>query len=235
MGMEMDQIVTDIIGLHRSYQYRREFDLSIFEDFQSAKKRICYRLVHFKKNQELLKDVPHVVYLDLAIIFYCMVETEDFGRASIIIHNSHLDMWGISKETLIKVARDNTPKLLPYDMKSMKEILKDYLSEEIYLEQVERQRQPDMYVLSNTYSYYGAGAILYPGLLKNFATACQSNLIILPSSIHEVILLPVNSLRDMEEFSGMVKEVNENQVDVQEVLSDHAYYYDKERDEVMGV
>ena len=72
-----------------------------------------------------------------------------------------------------------------------------------------------------------------PDLLKNFAIACGKDFYILPSSIHEVILVPEFESSDFESLSKMVREINGISVAKEEVLSDHAYYYDREMEQVV--
>lgn len=86
-----------------------------------------------------------------------------------------------------------------------------------------------MYVITNRARTNGAGAILYPELLKDFATAIHKDLFILPSSVHECILLPVFGDENIDELKSMVKDINETQVAPEEVLSDSVYYYSMEK------
>ena len=91
-----------------------------------------------------------------------------------------------------------------------------------------------LYLLTNQMGYNGAAAILYEGVLKNFAEEVGKDLILLPSSIHEVLLLPDNGDSDYEALSALVREVNEAQVRREEWLSDHVYRYLKEEDRIIA-
>ena len=84
----------------------------------------------------------------------------------------------------------------------------------------------EQYVLTNTAKINGATAILYPNLLQEIGEATQSNFFILPSSIHEVILMKDNGDMNAEELQRMVMEINRTQVAPEEVLSDEVYSYD---------
>ena len=81
------------------------------------------RLVNYKQNEKMLQEVPHFRYHDLAIIFYCLLHANKENNAHILIHNSHLDIWKISKEALYQVAKKNTPKLLPHQLMPLTEVL----------------------------------------------------------------------------------------------------------------
>jgi len=85
----------------------------------------------------------------------------------------------------------------------------------------------DMFVLTNISRINGAACMLYEDVLSNFANSIDSDLYILPSSIHEVIIVPqVNNL-DKTELCQMVKEVNAEGVADDEILSDHVYVYNR--------
>lgn len=93
---------------------------------------------------------------------------------------------------------------------------------------------PPMYVLSNDRNYFGAVCLLYHGLLKKYSDQFQSDFFILPSSIHEVILVPTLDSEGSEEFSRMVREVNRSSLLPEEILSDHAYYYSRADDRIVA-
>ena len=86
-----------------------------------------------------------------------------------------------------------------------------------------------MYVLSNRIHSYGAAAILYSGRMEGIGMYLKSNYYVLPSSVHEVIVVPEKAAVEKEELSAMVAEINRTQVEAEEVLSDHAYYYDRKK------
>ena len=84
-----------------------------------------------------------------------------------------------------------------------------------------------MYVLSNNQRNYGAVSILYEGLLKDIGERLQEDYYVLPSSVHEVIIVPESNSPGQEELEHMIVEINETQVEPEEVLSDRAYYYSR--------
>ena len=80
---------------------------------------------------------------------------------------------------------------------------------------------------------YGASVMLFKDPLRDFANYMGHDLYILPSSIHEVILLLDDEyVQSSEELREMVRETNRMVVDQEEVLSDHIYNYDREKDEI---
>lgn len=82
-----------------------------------------------------------------------------------------------------------------------------------------------MYVLSNKLKNYGAACIAYPYILDMLAGVLKENFYVLPSSVHEVIIVPESSQIRQSELERMVREINETQVPEEEILSNHAYFY----------
>ena len=237
----LESIVEEVLDTYEKNKVNRSVDMRFFMNYESIKDRIIFKLIHAERNEELLKDIPHIRYLDLAIVFQCLVSEEMFGNATIMIHNAHLKIWDTTIEEIYRNAIQNTPKLQKYDIKNMRDIL----CEMMFLEEVEDRGKYDqdacfkelpdsvpMYVLSNKARVQGAACILYPGILKDFAAAIRSDFYILPSSIHEVILLPAQGEEDREALKQMVREVNASQVEREEVLSDSVYYFDREQNEL---
>lgn len=232
-GMRIEDIAEDILRTNKRHQGGKESEIMAFMELSKIRHAFACKLIHNKKNEELLADVPHIPFLDLAVVFYCSIELEDFGRASILIHNSHLKLWDITQEELARMAMENAPKILPCEITSMVEIVGRMMSEELFAKQAAELEYPPLYVLTNSQSYFGASAMLYPGVLADFAAEKEKNLIIIPSSVHEVLLVPVEDASQKEWFDGMVQEANELHVEPEEVLSEHVYYYDRERGETI--
>ena len=209
-------------------------DMRKFLSYDSVRERVVYKLVNTKKNRELLEDVPHMEFMDLSIVFQCMISQEGFGMASILVHNVHLKLWGVTTEELYRAAEENTQKLMPYEIKSMAEVLCEIMEPEDpqgYDHEEGMEQFSDsvpMYVLSNRNRVEGAACILYPDLVRDLADKARSSLYIIPSSIHELLLLPTENDEESAEIKGMIREINDTQVSEEEILSYSLYYYDRE-------
>ena len=92
---------------------------------------------------------------------------------------------------------------------------------------VDNSEDDDMFVISNTSKIFGASCVLYPGVLEKFAAEKDADIFVLPSSIHEMILVPEKEDQDYSTLPNIVKETNRTEVDPEEVLSDSVYYYDR--------
>ncbi len=218
-GVCLEDIYDDILSAYFSHLPTEDFDTSAFTDYRRASSRIVMRLVNYKKNEELLEDVPYYRFQDLAVIFYCMLHADKNNQANILVHNHHLSMWNVTVDELRRIAEKNTPLLLPPEFLPMQTLLKEHN---------DICKLP-MYVMSNQYRTNGASVILYEKMLQETADLFHKNLVILPSSIHEVILIPVDSADSatLEKYTQMVREVNESQLADDEILSDHAYYFNR--------
>jgi hypothetical protein len=206
---------------------------------------IAYRLINYQANKQLLYDIPHLAYLDLAVVFYLLIDDADFGEATALIHNEHLSMWDIDTATLYEIATKNTPVLLPFEFTSMNQLITHLLLEELKQNELEKDldqihnlletlstEEEQMYVLSNHKKYYGASVLLYPNVLEEIAIKLQNDFFILPSSIHETIIVPFTDQLEKETLQEMVTEINRTEVDEVDRLSDNVYIYSRDLHEV---
>jgi hypothetical protein len=97
----------------------------------------------------------------------------------------------------------------------------DELSE---MNPVQDGKRTKMYVISNEHKFYGAAVMLYPGFLADFAAQLAVDFYILPSSVHEIIVVPAQNEPQQNEFLKMVCEINATQVAAEEVLADSVYF-----------
>lgn len=209
------------------------------EDFEYSLElmspHIFFRLISLERNKKLLTEIPYVKFLDLAITFHCLVRSEAEGIGTIRITNDHIEQWGITCDELKELAYNNTNRLFPPIIRPMDEVIKELLYDddtdnEIFdYEDLDGDTYP-MYILTNEKGINGASSLVYKDVIRDFAQRINSDIYILPSSIHEIILIPKDELDEKERFEKMVIEINETQVPPEEVLSDQVYMYIKEKD-----
>ena len=236
-GMDMEHIVRRILEAYVRGLPRNKVDMEFFRDFAKVRDRVVYRLVNREKNKDLLADIPHVDFLDLAICFYYSYEHPELGEGMILIHNNHMAMWKTCHRELMQLAEYNTPRLMPARLCSMDKALRGVLEEGALEELRELQQETGkyLYVLSNEKRCQGAAAILYPGILTEAAMRLKGSFYILPSSIHEVILLQDDGKGSGDGLHEMIADINKSQLREEEVLSDYAYRYDATAGKVMEV
>lgn len=237
----LKQIVENIIQAYKCNDKNANFlvgCVSGFGDYQYVKEMIVFKLVNTEHNQELLKMVPHIPYLDLSIIFYLCISVDEKGQMSALIKNEHMEKWDVTVEELYKEAKVNTPLLLPHEFSSLTDVmmnLMDTLEKKETIEALSILNEPKLYILTNNSGVNGAASILYPKVLSDIADQFKRDLIILPSSIHETLLVPYEEQLNMsvEEMSEMVQSINCNEVPVEDRLSDHVYRYMREEKQVV--
>lgn len=263
-GKEFTEIVSEVLRTYEQSERDENMNMDFFLCYEQMKKRVVYKMIGYKKNENLLKNVPHIVFLDMVIVFYCYVPGEEqIGNATILIYNNHLSMWEITKEQLYEDAIENTKRILPIKVlsieKIMEEIFAEDLKKEFYVQENEldgimpeeewfdkaaRQllssvtdykKGSEMFVMGNEYKLFGAIAILYEGALEAFSERFSRDIYILPSSIHEVILVPSDNQQIAESLWKMVCEINETQVDPEEVLTDSLYFYSRKNGKIAQV
>ncbi len=261
---EITQISAVIYDEFKAAELQNDPDLSDFISFDKAKKKLAFKLIHEEKNREQLKTLPHRRFHNLAIVLYYSVsEAPFYGKATILVNHSHMRQWGTNIQELMEIAAQNTPVLFPGVISNMTDILKEILAEslkkdiagvrvgekeagdlldETWFRQMVEQMSENagkekvpMYVLTNQQKFYGAACMLYPGMLKAFAEKMEQDFYILPSSVHEVILVPAGSQNNQEALCEIVTEINRTQVAEDEVLADSVYYYDRERDKIFWI
>lgn len=238
-GVPLVGIVTRILEIYKEDLPESNINMEFFREFEKVRPRICYKIVNHGRNRGLLERIPHIDFLDLSICFFYAYENEALGFGSILIYNSHMEMWNCSTETLLKLAQENTKRLFPWKTYDMGELLRELIECEALGRgklSEEGQESPDeecpMQVLTNTRRIHGATCMIYPGLLNSMAKEMDENLYILPSSIHEVILMPESAVDDPEVLRDMVREVNATQVEPEEILSDNLYFYQRQENRV---
>lgn len=232
-GAAFGTIVQRLLQIGEESASGEGMDMGFFRSFEKVRDRICYRLVGRERNRGLLEDMPHVGFMDMAVCFFYAYQDEEFGDGFILIHNSHMEAWETDTAELLALARCNTRRILPRECRTLEEVLDELNGMDGPSGQEDNWIGFPLLVLSNDRRAYGAACLLYPGVLEGIAEKEGYNLYILPSSVHEAILLPDDGAIVPNELKKMVSEVNRSYVAVEEVLTDSVYYYDMRKKEVV--
>lgn len=195
---------------------------------QIPKSSIFYQLRNYEKNKSWLTEVPYIRYLDMAIVFYYPVPGKEEEHMALIT-NENIKSWQLSVEKLEELAEENTPKFQPLFFTALETLIQE-LCEECLMPQFQSGNRLPMYVLSNNKKLFGAAAMLYPGVLLQISRYLKDDLYVLPSSVHECIIVPANSVYTRNELENIVREVNENQVPDEDFLSNNIYFYSSQDD-----
>lgn len=219
----LDMITDSVMDAYRRNRSYRGFNIGNILDYGTARHHIVYKLVNTERNSALLGEIPSVPFHDLSIVFEYLIpqESTDTGAATILVNNAHMKIWGVSVDELYKEASANTPVLQKYVLEIMGDVL-----EEMVPGSGDVCGAVPLYVLTNERKCYGAAGILYPRLLRDFAKASRSDLFVIPSSVHEMLLMPHADPADSEDIKRIIQESNKTLVDAEDVLSDSLYFYE---------
>lgn len=215
-GADLGEVLCRIGAVYEESRAESPIESSLYRDYSHMKDFLFFRLVNYEKNKEQLKECPYEKIEDLAVTYRWFARHDKNGMASALIRNQDLELWGITKEQLKKDAEENTKKVFPPLIRPMEQIFPHM-----------KGGGGELYVLTNEEGLNGAGTVLYEGILESFSDRIKGNFYILPSSIHEVLLVPEKEGSDPQALSDLVKEVNRTVVDEDEILSDRVYYYEK--------
>ena len=217
------------------YEQMHDFEdkIEAYQEFSAelsdCSDKITYWLVSKERNKQFLESVPHLPFLNMAVVFYIIHHVSKEGMESICVTNELAGKWGLSAKSLYIIAEKNTPILLPPVIDTMEHTLELLMGEiNCTIEPAGDSNKPiPMHIMTNKYQINGASVLLYHGLLDGLAEKLGTDLYVIPSSIHELIIMPAeDGSLSLSKLSDMVKEINENHVKEEEILSDCAYYYD---------
>ena len=219
LGMDwcVDQTVSILKNVKRVHEDQ------LMGSWESAKERIVVELVKESWNRELLEKLPYRAFLDLAVIYRLKMWECKSGDAVQTVTNKMMEHWKITEEELYEAALANLQKE-EFEIIGGYQAVQDMIEELIDVKE-ESEFHEWMYIFTNRSRIKGAAAMLRTDLLDRFAKAQESDLIILPSSVHEVILLPAMDDEDAAELRRIVQDINEKEVQEEERLSDEVYYF----------
>ena len=225
-GKTMDMLVDVMLSQYRDAEENipTEF-LPKLLDFERVKNKIVLNLVSTGLNKSLFTRIPSVGWLDLTLVFRVMLEADERGMSSVLVSNDLMTLWNQTPESLLKVAEENTMKLLPIRLMNMSECFQGFPVAET---------EQDMYVLSNASGWFGAAALFCAETRKMLRDYFHEDLLLIPSSVHEWLILPKSrsAFLDMEMMTRMIQEVNHTQLAPEDILAEHGYVYDFAEDKI---
>lgn len=229
MGREINDILEEIANIQMERQRPGHIDVNKLFDFENIKDSIIFKVIGLHDNKKQLKTMPHRTEQDMALVYQILVAKREEGNELLTINHDIQQRLGISEEQLYELAMENTPRELPYTFRSLTDVMremvrKDFISEMMgdtddpemreFLETIfsdgfamMKEPDPPMYVLSNAYLTNGAASLFYPEMKEKIAEELQGNYYVLPSSVHETLIIPDNGNLDYQELKSMVNQV----------------------------
>lgn len=218
-GYDMETIVNDIIKIIEEDRVTTAGNSIVanLTNFQIVKNNIIYCLVNYEKNKERLKGYIYERFLDLAKVYYVNMTLTDRSMGKVMIRKEMLRIWGVNENIVKQCGEKNTPEIYPVQCMCLQQNpLGDETDDE--------GKSLKMILVSNVTMHEGARVMVYPDMMKKLAEKEQSNLFIIPSSVHEILVVPYSE-GEVETLLSMIKDVNSSCIDREEVLSDSLYIY----------
>lgn len=214
--------------LEKAYEKNPFTDINVRDVMENVNEKIVFCLINTEQNKTLLEQVPHRGYLDLSIVYRIVVSVDGDGIQSTIITNALAASLGMSEEQIYMRAMENTQRIFPPVVRNMYEMLAELCPVGEMLPEMNPDEQ-SMWIISNNRGNNGAASMLYEDVLLALAVRLKSDLYILPSSVHEVIVVPSSEdFNNPDELAQLVWEVNMQQVALDERLSNQVYFYKKD-------
>lgn len=215
---------------------KMDVDLSVnvndFLDYENVKEKLQVRICDAEANRAWLQGKAHTLHGDFAAFYTINIQENADGIASTAVTTELLDTWGIDLSTLHQDAMKADLKRVPA-LHSMDDLISSMVfgvgePENLLGKQIDASsfNQP-MFCLTNENRMNGAGLILNEDIRRQLADFMKCDFYILPSSIHEILVVPADGTMKLQELNSMVKEVNETQVSVEERLSDKVQFCDE--------
>ncbi|WP_155831450.1 DUF5688 family protein [Butyrivibrio sp. LC3010] len=224
-GKAFEDVMRDIAALRVEHEISN-IDVSYITDYEACRGKVVPRLVNADMNEELLSERPHRIIEDLAVI-YALDMNEGM---SIPISEQMMGAWGMDEEKLHTDAIENLPRILPAKLSSIGEVLRAMMPLDEFSEMRAEMFPVDdtFYVLSNKRNVYGAAALLDKNMMNEIIEKLGEGFFILPSSVHEVLIIPDKNCIQVKDLKNMVREVNATTVSEEDKLSDSIYRYSAE-------
>lgn len=215
------------------------FDIGQIMDYDRVKKNLFMKVSVAEKNVDVLEHAPHIRKEDLAITFHIMLDQSDKGTATTMINDNMMEAYGIDLDQLYQDALLNSPVICPAQIENMGEALSRMMVEDMksagappeVIQEMEKDLEESnknnpMTIITNDRLVDGASAIFYPGVMDLVGERMKGDYFILPSSVHETLVVPDDGRVSLQELTDMVKEVNMTQVNPEDQLNDQVYHYD---------
>lgn len=237
--LSVDEAIPDVMKAYDEYKGNMEdFDFNIIIDFNIAKNNIIAKVINKDRNEYVMNSCPYALFGDMIITFAIQVSNNEKGVSSIRVTNKLMNDWKVDLSDLIAAAYQNTKKI--YKMKITK--IQDLLYQLMQRAGSEIDKKifdnapsdPMMYVVTSTTNLNGSYYLTDRESLIEIAQYIQSDeFYILPSSIHEFIVIPYDgTAHNTDELFAMVKEVNATELALDEILADNVYTFNAKTEEL---
>lgn len=203
-----------------------KIDVNDLTNYDQMKNTLVVQVIPTDRNADMLADIPHKDIEDMSLVYRMQIDQNETGTSSVLITNAMMENYGITVDQLHQDAMDAAVINNPATFRSMQEVLSDLMG--MPAEMMPPMDGPQMYVASVESSLNGAGVIAYPDFMNQVAEQVGGDFFVLPSSVHEVLVIPDDGSIDRHDLESMVREVNASEVLPKDQLSDNVYHYDSQ-------
>jgi len=193
-------------------------------NYENVKDHTYLRMI--PGNSPVLKDTPHKMIEDMALVVNIHLDslTDDNGRSCVVISKPLMEMYGIDEKQLFADAEKNSIENEPIVFRPLVDMIKGLIENE------EIPDPADMgivtYIATNASGFQGAAVAGYPDFAEKAAEALGGSFYMLPSSVHEFILIKDDGTPKAKDLNAMIKNVNETVLEPRDILSAQCYHYD---------
>ncbi len=229
-GYSIESIQKELKNVINMVAQNKTIEGEVFTEFASASACLTIRLISYKNNQDFLKLVPHRRVLDFAAVYQLVFEgaapNEGMMGAAVVYHD-HSRIWNVTEDILFRTALSTMMRRFPPALNSVEALIGMPV-------EFHNPDFPHLFVLSNSRAFFGTSVILYPGVLRKVSQRLGGAYYILPSSVHELLLLAKTNTQEVlpMQLKEIVEEVNLTDAVGTDFLSNHVYAYDPDENEV---
>ena len=229
-GRTIDEIVekiTNVVENSNGCDSEIMNTILIVRDFEKVKEFILPYVINTELNEKQLKEIPNRQFLDLSIAYRVFFNREENQTASILIRNGLMESWNITEEQLYETAMKNLmaeEKLISIpSVSDMFTVLKALAGNNLRDFILDSDVDNKMWVVTNRCALYGSILILNKELMSKLYRGFGKEMIVIPSSVHELILIDETEGFEINEMNQIINEINEIQLQRDEILSNHCY------------
>lgn len=233
LGEEYEAVVDKAVDIiETGFRDQPAVDIDSLTDYSKMKNKLVMEVVSAETNADVLKTVPHVEMEDMAVVYRFVLNEDKEGRTTVLATNKLIESMGITPEQLHADAMVNAPVIKPAVIQGISEILSEMMgmSKEDFMNMgyPTEPGKEHMYIASVPDKIHGAGVIAYQDFMDEAAERLGGDFFILPSSLHEILLVPDDGAMSLEQLQETVREVNATQVSPEDKLTDNVYHYDSQ-------
>ena len=195
------------------------------KDYETAKENMIMQVIPIKGNEERLAEMPHKEMEDMAVVCRVTIDGDYHGgQMSYLVTDPVLQEFGVTKEELFADAAENMSQNMQYTIRPLFSVLMEM--NPVFADDPMPEPDNTLFVCTNEMGMFGAGAIAHPEFMEEAGKKLRGNFFVLPSSIHEVLLLKDDGMTDYHTLEAMVTEINATQVAPSDRLTDNVYHVD---------